>query len=769
MARVAHCTFRRVTGGLLLLATLVAPSVGAAPFLQHGYDAARTGSVPGTGPLAHEIAMDVQLPGVPVLGAPPILLDDSAYVLVHAFVPSALNDAPPSGLTETGLFRVDLQQALVDPDPFVGLDRIPSALGSDGERFFIAQAERLAAYDRAGELLWAWPWPPLPTPELPAIAPGASELRTTCLQPAIDAGALYLACNQETNDRSYGGEPHQGSARLPSAGRLFVARFDDIAAAGAGNLAPSWLWDASDPSCFPETDAPGARVHTLAVLGGTHVLVSILGEYDAEETGESYSHSLEALDAATGTQRWIHCPRSQATDAALSPLGEDVFLLPHAITGHAETAFVLHDEVRALDLGSGALAWQHDLVDAGTGSTDTGAFTGETGIALRGRALVVQAYGSAMRLPPDAPEVVWAQPQDRGEGHVYQPLLTEDTAYMLAYGSLVARDLTDGSVVWKHTFEAPPVWNAASLEPPPPDWGDRTPSMGLADDLLVLLKPGGRLTVLGRTDASISPTLEVSTRWPAPGERVVVDLTGTAAGLGSAEGLEYSADWGDATTTAWQSEPLFEHAYASAGSREARFAVRNDAGQRSVATLTFDVGGQAPERLNFMQEAFARQNQDLTFGVLGVALALGGGVLAVGRARTMRTRLQRELDAIDALVEQSGESPGELHAMIAERRARVRGLVVDGKLDEGQGQVLERRLDEVQRQGRLGEVERLLDQLPHGLVRHVHEMLADGQVTAFERDAILALVDGSPLLTGATREEVRARIEQWFAEDSGPQ
>ncbi len=69
------------------------------------------------------------------------------------------------------------------------------------------------------------------------------------------------------------------------------------------------------------------------------------------------------------------------------------------------------------------------------------------------------------------------------------------------------------------------------------------------------------------------------------------------------------------------------------------------------------------------------------------------------------------------------------------------------------------------RDSRLRVVDERLDFLPHGLVRRIRAIMADGFLSTSERDAFLAKLEAEHGMTRSQRGAVRMIIESWHGQD----
>ncbi len=109
--------------------------------------------------------------------------------------------------------------------------------------------------------------------------------------------------------------------------------------------------------------------------------------------------------------------------------------------------------------------------------------------------------------------------------------------------------------------------------------------------------------------------------------------------------------------------------------------------------------------------------------------------------------------------------PVECERALAERRVRVRGMLVDGALDENQFAVLDRRIEELGRQSRIELIDDELGFLSVNMARTLRGILADGRVEKWERQHFEEAVERDALLSPEHKAKVRALLDEWFARD----
>ncbi len=316
------------------------------------------------------------------------------------------------------------------------------------------------------------------------------------------------------------------------------------------------------------------------------------------------------------------------------------------------------------------------------------------------------------------------------------PLVRIDLEQARTVHALPVADLGDG----RENIQLTPLSNPPGLLA----WHDQT----------------GRAALLAVADERLRPAMSLSTTYPAVGEPVRLEATAPdaqALQVGWGDGRRVQVAPGEATETTFDEEGL----------RTLRVTAVYEDGTTATAETVLHVGGTPPQDLNALQTAFARENQDLTFGVLGLLVALIGGLIAIGRRRRKRGILQTELDAIEQAYAMTREDPRACTEALAERRVHCRGLLLDGRLDEGQYAILEKRIEELSGKVRLGILDERFDYLPLGMVRRLEQMLADGQVSVWEREHFEQVLSQDGFLTEAQKGEVRALVDAWFSDDAG--
>lgn len=706
----------------IALATLAAPAA-TADWTHYGGDAGNSNAA-GRGVRVDDVAFSVQLDELSERSwGQAFLVGDEAWVVGF-----------PSGLTEVRapvptLVRVDLATAERTPVP---LDvSAAGGFATDGRVLYGEWYGTLHALDAGtGASLWS---------RTPPALFGPAPTTTLCVPPAVDAGRVFLACQQSVHDPGEGGFCCLIGAASPR--KTFVQAVD------ARTGEPVWDWVGSP------TPAGGATysVQALAHAGGK-VLVS---------AGDYVDRAVLGLSATDGGELWRFA--ANATAEAFQPdpgtTGTD-FGGGHGIASNAERIFVLDSQQGQSELSQVVRIDPEDGSALGRAEWEEtrSLFFAPSSMAYGQTRLYVSSGARVHTLDAVTLQEQWAVEPVRGlvawdgiaagEDVVYVKSLEPDLQRWRdgsGYPHAVeARDAGTGALLWRREARGDVAW-------------------ALGDEIAALYdRSTATLLVLGTTAGSIQVAPSVGSVYPRPGERVRVELAATRPGaFGPA--TEFRAEWGDGTATEWGNASLLEHAYQKQGDASARFQARNDAGQTSSAFVTFHVGAEPP---NVVSVAFSPENQERTFFLLGLALTGAGALFGVTRVGAKRRRLARELAAIDKVHAATRHDPPACETALAERKAHARGLLVDGKIDEAQFALLERRIDELARDLRLAALDERFQYLPLGMVRQLRDMLADGRVTQWEREHFETALERERTMSDEQKAKVRMLVAEWFARDA---
>lgn len=719
------CSIQPASVGVAMLLALLTALPPSLAWSQWGGDAASTGSIE-VGPAWSDVAFEVKLPGS-VLGTA-ILRDREAFFSTNE---------------SNGVWSVNLDTGAITEVP--GAPEVGQfwLLGD----FILRRPFGVASVDaldlKTGALLWTSPGPDIGSDQV--------QVSYTIWQSATDGAVILLpyVAQGRAPVPTIPGAPAVPSASRPTIGGMIAVD------AATGRV----LWDAPDPA--HRANLTG-RLSPVSTMGQGIALL-----YARVETGATteagFAHPLRkyrllAFDAVTGNLLW---EREDAMDASVTVAENSLVPGLSGSNGGVPVitdnfVFIRTDRFIAINPKTGASIWE-----SSAGLTDPNPVRGMRAAGWGHGALLATTGQTLYRLDPLTGEPLWQRttpgrfysPESIAisSTHAYVPyLVTKPNEHVTR--AFEAVDLQTGAVVWSHEKQEPSGLTNGLRAP----WifGGGLAARGGED---------GTITVIGRSAASMTPPALKSEQFPAVGEDITVDLSGARAGAFGAP-TRYRADWGDGNVTEWQASPEFKHAYATPTPTVARFTVGNDANQTATTTVTFRVGESEP---NILSQAFAPDNQDRTFFIIGAAVSAGGALFGFLAVRRKRGRLQREIKAVDKLVHDLRENANATDLAMRERRVRARALLVDGKLDDTQANLLEKHIDDVSRRVRLQEVDHDLDFLPQGIARRLREALQDGRISTLERDYLTRLVDDDRILTPQQKASVHELVDAWWRGDAG--
>jgi outer membrane protein assembly factor BamB len=728
----------------IAISCLLALPAADAAWLTDQHDSLRTGAADGPGPAWDDVSYSIPLTGKPSLSNTPILRDGVAYVVIRG---TGANTSTPG---KNGIDRIEL--ATGTDARLADLPGEAADLAADAEGLVATGYFGVIALTYEGAVRWTWSPPSTP----PSARP--DHVATGCFEPTR-GDAWYVNCID------YG-------AVVGPAGYRPATSFVVALTSGEGRE----LWTRSlsqpnapaDPQAFaadPVLPPPADTFAGYMGLYGATLVVEVVeeGARPAPQTGALTRFLYIGIDVQAGQVLWT---KSTSFSNRATPYASPaVPLEPPACswpTGDANIVYVKMDaEVTALNARQGTVLWHAPIRQADT-IHDYGwvAFAFQDGLLVAPAAQSVTAFDV---LKPDSDWRYALPAQWQGGWNSYDTIISGNAVLLSASqrgagyehdalpdARILALDRSSGHLMW-------------SFNPRIQDGITNRLRMAADGELLVVTDSAtGNLTVIGTTPQSLGIHAAASPMPPQPGETIHVDLSATTPGR-DGPATEYRVDWGDGSVSDWQPSPGFDHAYAQKRQASARLFVRNTAGQTSSSPFLFDVG--AP-RLNFLQDAFSADHENATFFVIGLVFTLAGGAVGFLRLRRRRLVLHRELRAVDRAYEGTKDRVAECELALAERRAHAHTLLQDGKLDETKFGLLEKRIEALQRKLRTDILDERFDYLPRGLARRLEDLLADGTVTAWEREAFDQLLDADKLLSTAQKRKVRRLVAGWTLRDA---
>lgn len=272
---------------------------------------------------------------------------------------------------------------------------------------------------------------------------------------------------------------------------------------------------------------------------------------------------------------------------------------------------------------------------------------------------------------------------------------------------------------------------------------------------LLLVNRTGGFVLLGHAEDARLPNVAASDAYPAPGTIVRLEVTTSAP-------ADVAVSWGDGSYEQVRSiqatKVVLTHTFVDRGLRQALVSASYVDGTTATRALALDVGGTPPPDLTPLQEAFAPENQNLTFGVLGIFVTLLGGLVTLGRARRRTTRIERELGRLDVLTELAQRQPRDAARAVRDYRDRIRRMLGHGDLDEPQYHVLETRSARLLTALEARLVAPLEGKLSPAFRRRLAAAFDDATLHEAERDALVAAL-AAEALADSEKDHLRGILE----------
>jgi tRNA A-37 threonylcarbamoyl transferase component Bud32 len=596
------------------------PGLTSASVYQQGYGADVRGIAPSAGPDRNETAFELDLPGQAVPTSAPIIRDGKVYVITAANITGddRGDRTAYSNNTVKGLFEIDLATATYRR--VVELNVNPTSMAADEKFFYITTERGLEAY-RVGTWQPAWPKP---------WVPPSANVKTHwdhCEPPVLRGEWLYLACWAELSPGNGCGEGFFASKIRTS------------------DAKHQWTWwnKTFDSAGLPpnDNDCGAPRYNRISVIGD-HVFVAAWSFW-SRENSQWVNAVFQLRDSDGGMVRMYASKPAHRVTGMAEVSDQKVDSTEHALwweypppTGTPDLVFMRIGELVWARPATGEIVFRRDFEQPETGNVD-GNWGREdgAGMAFDGRRLYFTS-GRELRAidvqdPPASSPMAWSESApflrqyeyweedplvlSRGTLYAHSNLHLHEEGYQIQTFVLAnaknwhrfwAIDAATGLEKWHREMPVSalkgqdPITDtvAAAAQPLGRDgrygvtWTAEW-RFAIGEGVLAAAQVTGHVVVVGRTGASIQPILADVNLYPALGEEVTVDLSGSKPGASGAA-TEYKADWADGTVTEWQSSPIFRHAYELSGDHKATFELRNAAGQNSIEPVDFCVACQDP-------------------------------------------------------------------------------------------------------------------------------------------------------------------------------
>ncbi len=483
------------------------------------------------------------------------------------------------------------------------------------------------------------------------------------------------------------------------------------------------------------------------------------------------------------------------TDRLGEPKGMYIPGMPHGASGQAEPVTQTRFSRSVVSVnGQGTGLFDDDLVSASSLSSVAAVVpleTSEVSIpgllsahspVTDGQTLFVPLYTRITAVTVEHKQPIWAADVSRPGGYWLPDLLVSPRGDLFAtwvHGSDDGRSNQEGEVWSDHglfswhdardgrlrqelrlplmdVVRSTPYLGTPAGGEKPARWGIGVDTVPLPGGHLAAFNGMGDLVVIGPSRGHDLAT--VNTMYPAVGESVEVTIDHDGRSL---------IAWGDGASTLVEpgDSSTAVHDYRDSGDHTLLVTVTHPDNTTSTKELTIHVGGELV-RLNFLQQAFARDNQDVTFGVLGLGTAAAGAIIGIVLRRRSHSRVRQGLHDIDAVRAGSHQDP--LAALVSARRLhdRFHSDFLAGRVDEDQHRLLtDRTLGLMQKLARRWLVLELND-ASLSFQNLLWAVLDDEVVTDHEREAIRAAAERERGLPGTFHANLTRLLDAWAGRPS---
>lgn len=273
----------------------------------------------------------------------------------------------------------------------------------------------------------------------------------------------------------------------------------------------------------------------------------------------------------------------------------------------------------------------------------------------------------------------------------------------------------------------------------------------LDDGRLLVYSLDGRLIELGPADAELRPDVRVTNEYPAPNEGVALHVASRAAAT-------FVVAWGDGAVE--EGAGPWTHRYGEEGPRTVRVTALLTDGRTATTEVLLRVGATPPAELNALQRAFAPDNQNATFGVLGILVTLIGALVALVARRRRHGRLHDELEALERIRHDGRRDPEAGMRALGAFRERLLADVRARRLDDAQFNTLDQRANVVFSALRTRLLGPLAGHLSADFRHALDVVLHDGRVDSEELAALRRALDAERSLAPDERARLAAMLER---------
>lgn len=592
----------------------------------------------------------------------------------------------------------------------------------------------------------------------------------SCGYPALTAdGALYVVLNALSVE-----QPLNGSALGAPGGVLAFFGGSYLAKVRTADGVVEWVNSldeaerASAPGFLPDP-RPEARPTTerffaiAATLTDTGLLVPGFYQCSCARLGSAATPGGAGVAFQEGGAIWTGLEgdtrgRVRASDPDIGapggPASRPLFVSNYAAASGALAAFAFAGDIVVVNPAQSVPEQRAPI-------PSTAPVSGITGPAWWEGRIVVPLRSSVLGFDAFTLEALWSWTEGPAWDVGRVSIATPSDVYVVAAQIAALGNFTDESdaALVRLSLESGDVLQRLPL-PVRSTRGDgrwHAPLLPRTDGSALMPTPEGNVLLFGTPDAALLPQASVSNAYPAPGETVTLQLGGAPEAI-------VTVSWGEGPLENATGGATLAHRYADDGARMVRATTLYPDGRTATREIALVVGG-SPPPTTLLGKAFAPENQDLTFGTLGVLLTLVGFLVALYVRRHRRSVLDEELRRLEALREIAARDPAAGSRELCALRLRFRRDLTEGRLDDSQFSLLEDKLGGVLRGAR----KRLLVPFVARAsveIRHMLDAaLDDGHLTSAEAAEIVGRLPNEANMTEAERAGLAALLRSWRAEE----
>lgn len=259
---------------------------------------------------------------------------------------------------------------------------------------------------------------------------------------------------------------------------------------------------------------------------------------------------------------------------------------------------------------------------------------------------------------------------------------------------------------------------------------------------------------IGEADARLRPTVQVGQAYPRLREPFSLEVSAPGA-------IAIDVAWGDGSLQHAKPGEVLSRAFSKAADLEARVTAIYADNRTGTTVVYLHPGMPAPVELSALQLAFAPENQNLTFGLLGLFLTLAGAMVALWSRSRRRSVIAREFESLEAIRALGRSDPLAAIAAVAGFRRRLKQDLTQGRLDDSQFAALEldvRELQQLLRQRILGDVGA---RLSGAFANALDVALQDGRLEGPERAELTRRLAGEAAVTVTERRRLAGLLRDW--------